>query len=113
MGERISSLPSSKVQKHTKGLLEHFSVPEKRFSHVKIDIVGPLPFSSGFTYLQTIIDRNTRSREVIPIRGITTRECVHALITGWIARFDVTGDISSGRRSQFTSSLWSEIAARL
>ncbi|KAK3780607.1 hypothetical protein RRG08_035514 [Elysia crispata] len=51
--------------------------------------------------------------EAIPLRGITTLECVHALITGWIARFGVPGDISSDRGSQFTSSLWSDIAARL
>ncbi|KAK3792624.1 hypothetical protein RRG08_035956 [Elysia crispata] len=104
---------SSKIQNHTKAPLEHFSVPEKRFSHINIDIVGPLPFSSGFTYLLIIIDRNTRWPEAIPPRGITTPECVHALITGWIARFGVPGDISSDRGSQFTSSLWSEIAARL
>ncbi|KAK3752626.1 hypothetical protein RRG08_008769 [Elysia crispata] len=104
---------SSKIQNHTKAPLEHFSVPEKRFSHINIDIVGPLPFSSGFTYLLTIIDRNTRWPEAIPLRGITTPECVHALITGWIARFGVPGDISSDRGSQFTSSLWTEIAARL
>ncbi|KAK3712545.1 hypothetical protein RRG08_002874 [Elysia crispata] len=51
--------------------------------------------------------------KAIPLRGITTPECVHALITGWIARFGVPGDISSDRGSQFTSSLWTEIAARL
>ena len=38
---------------------------------------------------------------------------MHALVTGWIARFGVPEDISSDRGSQFTSSLWSEIAARL
>ena len=104
---------SSKIQNHAKAPLEHFSVPEKRFSvsYINIDIVGPLPFSSGFTYLLTIINHNTP--EAIPLRGITTPECVHALITGWIARFGVPGDISSDRGSQFTSSLWSEIAARL
>ncbi|KAK3705856.1 hypothetical protein RRG08_058937 [Elysia crispata] len=104
---------SSKIQNHTKAPLEHFFVPEKRFSHINIDIVGPLPFSSGFTYLLTIIDRNTHWPEAIPLRGITIPECVHALITGWIARFGVPGDISSDRGSQFTSSLWSEIAPRL
>ena len=104
---------SSKIQNHTKAPLEHFSVSEKRFSLINIDIVGPLPFSSGFTYLLTIIDRNTRWPEAIPLRGITTPECVHALITGWIARFGVLGDSSSDRGSQFTSSLWSEIAAHL
>ena len=38
---------------------------------------------------------------------------MHALITGWIARLGVPGDISSDRGSQFTSSLWSETVARL
>ncbi|KAK3793955.1 hypothetical protein RRG08_023050 [Elysia crispata] len=104
---------SSKVQRHTEAPLEYSSVPEERFSHINIDIVGPLPFSSGFTYLLTIIDRNTRWPEAIPLRGITTPECVHAIITGWIARFGDPGDISSDRGSQFTSSLWSEIAAHL
>ncbi|KAK3729788.1 hypothetical protein RRG08_022101 [Elysia crispata] len=51
--------------------------------------------------------------KAIQLRDITTPECVHALVTGWIARFGVTGDISLERGSQFTSSLWSEIAARL
>ena len=37
---------------------------------------------------------------------------MHAFITGWIARFGVPG-ISSDRGSQFTSSIWNEIAARL
>ena len=112
-GKECHHCQSSEIKNHTKAPLEHFSVPEKRFSHINIDIVGPLPFSSGFSYLLTIIDRNTRWPEAIPLRGITTPECVHALITGWIARFGVPGDISSNRGSQFTSSLWSEIAARL
>ena len=38
---------------------------------------------------------------------------MHALILSWIARFGGLGDILSDRGSQFTSSLWSEIAARL
>ena len=38
---------------------------------------------------------------------------MHALITGWIDRFGVPGDISSDRGSQFTSSLWCKIIARL
>ena len=36
-----------------------------------------------------------------------------AFIAGWITRFNVPGDISSDRGSQFTSSLWSERAAPL
>ena len=86
----------SKLQKQTKASLEHFSVPGKRFSNININIVGPSPFPSGFTYLLTIIDHNTRWLEAIPLQGITTPECVPALITGWKSCYGVSGDILSG-----------------
>ena len=104
---------TSKIHRHTKAPLEQFMVPIKRFSHINIDIVGPLPFLAGFTYLLTIIDCNTRWPEAIPLKGITSSECVQALITGWIAWFGVPGDISSDRSLQFKSSLWSEISGCL
>lgn len=104
---------ASKIQKHNRAPLETFTVPDKRFSHINIDIVGPLPESRGHRYLLTIIDRNTRWPEAIPIPNITTAECVHALVGGWISRFGVPGDMSSDRGSQFTSALWAETAKRL
>ncbi|GFR68547.1 Pol polyprotein [Elysia marginata] len=61
-------------------------------------------------YLITIIDRNTRGPEEIPIPTITTAECVQALVGGWISCFGIPEDISSDRGSQFTSALWTEIA---
>ena len=104
---------SSKVQKHTRVPLETFTVPEKRFSHINMDIVGPLPESCGQRYLIPIIDRNTRWPEAIPIPNITTVECVQVLVGGWISRFGIPEDISSDRGSQFTSALWTEIAKHL
>ncbi|KAK3757386.1 hypothetical protein RRG08_050088 [Elysia crispata] len=104
---------SSKIQNHTKAPLEHFSVPEKRFSHINIDIVGPLPSSSGFKYISCQLSTAAHVGQKLFHYGALQHPSVHALITGWIARFGVPGDISSDRGSQFTSSLWSEIAARL
>ncbi|KAK3789011.1 hypothetical protein RRG08_036149 [Elysia crispata] len=75
-------------------------------TQAKVKVIQTFPQPSTVKGLQEFL-------EAIPLRGITTPECVHALITGWIARFGVPGDISSDRGSQFTSSLWSEIAARL
>ena len=40
--------------------LGNFVVPGKCFSHINIDLVGPLPQPSGFTYLLTIVDKTTR-----------------------------------------------------
>ncbi|KRY45214.1 Pro-Pol polyprotein [Trichinella britovi] len=41
----------TKVHRHTKTPLEIFTVPDRRFDHVHVDIVGPLPPSRGFSYL--------------------------------------------------------------
>ena len=104
---------ASKVQKHTKAPIEKISVPEKRFSHVHVDLVGPLPPSQGFTHLFTIIDRTTRWPEAIPLKDTSTTECGRALINHWIARFGIPIDITSDRGPQFTSALWREMAEQL
>ena len=40
----------SKIQHHNKAPPSTFAVPDARFNHVHIDIVGPLPPSKGFSY---------------------------------------------------------------
>ncbi|GFO11984.1 Pol polyprotein [Plakobranchus ocellatus] len=72
-----------------------------------------LPEYCGYRYLLTIIDRNTRWLESIPIPNITTAECVQALVGGWISRFGIPEDLSSDRGSQFTLALRTEIARRI
>ena len=37
-----------------------FEVPDKRFSHVMVDLVGPLPESYGHRFLLTAICRTSR-----------------------------------------------------
>ena len=74
---------SSKIQNHTKAPLEHFSVPEKRISHINIDIVGPLPFSSGFTYLLTIIDRTHAGQKLFHYEALQHPSvCMLSLLAG-------------------------------
>jgi len=34
-------------------------IPSRRFSHIHVDIVGPLPCLNGFSHIFTIIDRPT------------------------------------------------------
>jgi hypothetical protein len=50
----------AKVHRHVSLQAAHIPVPVRRFSHLHVDLVGPLPRSSGFSYLFTIIDRTTR-----------------------------------------------------
>ena len=104
---------TSKIQRHTKAPLQNFPLPDRRFDHVHVDIVGPLPQSRGCTHLFTIVDRFTRWPEAIPISDTTTTSCARAFIANWIARFGVPADISSDRGAQFTSGLWTAMAELL
>nr|XP_061827907.1 uncharacterized protein K02A2.6-like [Nerophis lumbriciformis] len=95
----------SKVHCHTRAPLAPFTVPERRFDHVNVDLVGPLPSSRGCTYLLTMVDRTTRWPEAVPL--------TRAFIGMWVARFGTPSDLSSDRGSQFTSELWAAVAESL
>lgn len=43
----------TKIHRHIKAPLRQFEVPEQRFDHVNIDLVGPLPPSKGYIHLLT------------------------------------------------------------
>ncbi|XP_051993051.1 LOW QUALITY PROTEIN: uncharacterized protein K02A2.6-like [Xyrauchen texanus] len=103
----------AKVHRHTKAPLGLFPVPERRFDHVNVDLVGPLPSSHGFTYLFTMVDRTTRWPEVVPLTSMVSVEMTRAFIGTWVARFGTPSDISSDRGAQFTSELWEAVAQSL
>ena len=104
---------TSKVQHHIRAPLQTFQVPHRRFDHIHVDLVGPLPPSQGFTHLLTVVDRFTRWPEAIPLSNTTTHTCAQALVAQWIARFGIPMDMSSDRGSQFTSQLWASISTLL
>lgn len=104
---------TAKVHRHVKAPLATFKVPHRRFDHINIDIVGPLPRSQGYTYLLTIVDRFTRWPEAVPLSDISTTSCARALLSQWIARFGIPAEMSSDRGSQFTSDLWGSLAKLL
>ncbi len=103
----------AKVHRHVQVPTQHIPVPSRRFSHIHVDLVGPLPASNGFTYLFTIIDRTSRWPEAIPIAATTTVDCANALFQGWVSRFGVPAVITSDRGAQFTSSLWAALCSLL
>ena len=82
--QQCFSCQRSKVHRHTRAPLSTFEVPNRRFDHIHVDLVGPLPSSQGFTYLLTVVDRFTRWPEAIPLTSVDTKRGV-----------------------QFTSQLWS------
>jgi hypothetical protein len=103
----------AKVHRHVSLQAAHIPVPVRRFAHLHVDLVGPLPRSSGFSYLFTIIDRTTRWPEAVPLTSITAADCAAALLQGWIQRYGVPDTITSDRGPQFTSSLWAALCSLL
>lgn len=103
------SCQTSKVHQHVHTTPQQMHVPPTPFSHIHVDLVGPLPPSSGFTYLLTIIDRTTRWPEAIPLASTTAPDCAAAIIHHWVARHGVPSHITTDRGPQFTSALWTHI----
>ena len=104
---------ASKVGRHVKSPFEKFAAPERRFGHLHVDLVGPLPESEGRSYIFTMVDRWSRWPEAIPVKDISAATCADALIRGWIARFGVPSNLTSDRGAQFTSALWAELGRTL
>ena len=107
------SCQRSKVTLHNKAPVQQIPVPARRFSHLHVDLVGPLPVSGGCEYLFTVVDRSTRWPEAIPLASTTASSCADALLTHWVSRFGVPAHLTSDRGPQFVSALWQRLCAVL
>ncbi|WP_435336440.1 DDE-type integrase/transposase/recombinase, partial [Klebsiella pneumoniae] len=99
--------------RHTRSPAATFTPVYSRFDHVHVDLVGPLPYSDGYRYLLTCVDRFTRWPEAAPLADITTDSVARAFITTWISRFGVPLSLTSDRGSQFESSVWNMVMSLL
>nr|VZI31062.1 unnamed protein product [Spirometra erinaceieuropaei] len=103
------SCQRNKVQRHNKSPPGTFPSPDARFSHVHLDVVGPLPPSNGFTHLLTCVDRYTRWAEAIPLPNIQAETIVKAFVSRWIAMFGAPSTVTTDRGAQFESALFQTV----
>jgi hypothetical protein len=106
--------PRGKVTTTVHTQIQPIQLPVKRFSHVHIDIVGPLPASpGGCIHLLTMGDRSTRWAEALPLVNTSTSSCAAAFFNSWVSRFGVPAVLTSDRGVQFSSAVWGELCTTL
>jgi hypothetical protein len=102
-----------KIHRHTRLVPQPIPIPQRCFSHLYVDLVGPLQYSNNFNYILTIIDCTSKWMEAIPLLESSAAACAKAIIFTWISHFGVPETITSDQGPQFTSSLWLQLCKML
>ncbi len=67
-----------KIHRHTRLAPLPIPIPQWRFSHLHVDLVGPLQYRNNFNYIFTIIDRTSKWMEAVPLSETSAAACAKA-----------------------------------
>ena len=90
---------TAKVSRCNRPVFGKFTEPTEKFDHVHIAMVGRLPYSEGFKYLLTCVDRSTCWPEAIRLVDIKSETVVNAFFSRWIAGFGTPTTITTDREA--------------
>ena len=90
-----------------------FPIPDKRFTHLHLDVVGPLPKSRVFLYILSVYDRSSRHYECIPMVEATAEACCHAFLHGWVQRYGLPQTAIADNGNSFIAKLWTDLQKTL
>ena len=68
-----------------------------------------MPYSQGFRYCLTMVDRFSRWPEVIPLRNIEASTVARAIYENWVVRFGAPLRLTTDRGKQFEANLFKEL----
>ena len=94
---------SAKPSKQNNAHAGIFEVPDTRFLHCHVDIVGPMPESEGYKYLFTMVDRNTRFLFAVPIKEPSAKACADAFLLNYVAMVGLPSCLTSDNGTALTS----------
>jgi hypothetical protein len=103
----------AKIHRHTCLQPQPVPISQRRFSHLHIDFVGPLQYSSGCNSIFTVIGCTSKWMEAVPLSDMSAAARAKALVFSWISRFGVPKTITSDSETQFTSNIWSKFCEML
>jgi hypothetical protein len=96
----------AKVTKQPRASLQPIPIPTRRFYHVHVDLVGPLPASEdGWLYIVTVINQTTRWLEAALLKEISAAT--------WVARFGIPDTVTRDRGAQFSSATWASFCKQV
>ena len=102
-----------KITQTIKPVIARIKVPDKRFSDLQVDVVGPMTPSHSMRYLFTVFDRTSRWVEAVPMQEANAKSCAMALIDGWIQRFGLPQILTSDNGNTFVAQVWKEVCKQL
>ncbi|XP_066970160.1 uncharacterized protein [Macrobrachium rosenbergii] len=102
---------TSKVGRHTESGVGEFPQPKRRFGHIHVDVVEPLPPSGGARYLQTVVDRSTIWPKATPMEEANSSACTEALLSSWISRTTTYNPAANRMVERFYRSLKASLLA--
>ncbi|KAL4122540.1 hypothetical protein QTP88_014849 [Uroleucon formosanum] len=100
----------TKVHRHIVSLIMPFSTPDRRFGHVHVDLVGPLPSADGCEFILTAIDRFTRWPEAYPLTNMSAHAVAEKMVSQWFLRFGVPDIVTTDQGIQFESELFTALS---
>ncbi len=82
-----------KIHRHTRLASQPIPIPQQRFSHLHVNLVGPLQFSNNLNHIFTIIDHTSKWMEAIPLFDASAAVCAKAFTFSWISHLQFTSNL--------------------